>query len=98
MGDWLVAGFGFVLPQVAFGKARKPMAYFRIYCPTRLTRRTRPTFLLITSAKLFFAFRLLLGGEGAIIWLVSRKAILETLIFEIPAAVTGAAGWLTRIG
>ena len=43
-------------------------------------------------------FRLLLGGGSAIIRPVSRKEILETLIFDIPAAVKGAAGWLARIG
>ena len=43
-------------------------------------------------------FRLLLGGGSAIIWLVSRKAFLGTLIFDIPAAVKGTAGRLTRIG
>ena len=46
----------------------------------------------------FCAFRLRSGRESAIIQLVSRKAILETLIFEISAAVKGAAGWLARIG
>ena len=58
MGDWLllVAGFGFALPQFAVGKARKPIVYFRIYCPTCLTRRTRPTLLLPTSAKYHLCF------------------------------------------
>ena len=46
----------------------------------------------------FSLFRLLSGIGSAIIRVVSRKAILETLIFEIPAAVKGAAGWLARIG
>ena len=46
----------------------------------------------------FSLFRLLSGIGSAIICVVSRKAILETLIFEIPAAVKGAAGWLARIG
>ena len=44
------------------------------------------------------SFRLLSDAGSAIIRLVSRKEILETLIFDIPAAVKGAAGWLARIG
>ena len=57
-GGWLllVAGFGFALPQFAVGKARKPIVYFRIYCPTCLARRTRPTLLLPTSAKHHLCF------------------------------------------
>ena len=43
-------------------------------------------------------FRLLSDIGSAIIHLVSRRAILETLIFEIPAAVKGTVGRLTRIG
>ena len=100
MGDWLllVAGFGFALPQFAVGKARKPIVYFRIYCPTCLTRRTRPTLLLPTSAKHHLCFPVAFGYPKCYYRLVSRKAILGTLIFEIPAAVKGAAGWLARIG
>ena len=45
-----------------------------------------------------FSFWLLSETGSAIICVVSRRAILETLIFEIPAAVKGAAGWLARIG
>ena len=101
MGDWLllVAGFGFALPQFAVGKARKPIVYFRIYCPTCLTRRTRPTLLLATSAKHHLCFLRLLSGIGsAIICFVSRRAILWSMIFDIPAVVKGTAGWFTRIG
>ena len=56
MGFLLVAGFGFALSQFAVGKARKPIVYFRIYCPTCLTSRTRPTLLLPTSAKHHLCF------------------------------------------
>ena len=63
MVDWLllVAGFGFALPQFAVGKVRKPIVYFRIYCPTCLTRRTRPTLLLPTSAKHHLCFSVAFG-------------------------------------
>ena len=50
------------------------------------------------SATPFLLFRLLLGGGSAIIRPISRKEILGTLIFDIPAVVKGAAGWLARIG
>ena len=82
VGDWLllVAGFGFALPQFAVDKARKPIVYFRIYCPTCLMRRTRPTLLLATSAKHHLCFLRLLSGIGsAIIRLVSRKVVLWIL-------------------
>ena len=38
------------------------------------------------------------AAEVLLFALFSRKEILGTLIFDIPAAVKGAAGWLARIG
>ena len=84
----------FALPKFAIGKARKPMAYFRIYCPARLTRCS--TLLLPISAETGGESRKVIVG----IWYkvgktFSRKrnetAMLEENLQSLNEVIIGSA-------
>jgi hypothetical protein len=98
MGFLLVAGFGFALPQFAVGKARKPIVYFRIYCPTCLTRRTRPILLLPTSAKHHLCFWVAFGYWKCYYSHCFNESDSWDMIFDILAVVQKTARRLARIG